>query len=59
LFAPLVTLWEPGVWCIGLGEGEESERGAGEGEEATDVLEKELAKNTGEKGLNKDILYST
>jgi hypothetical protein len=50
LLAPLVTLWEPGVWCIGLREGEESERGASEGEEATDVLEQALTKNTGEKG---------
>ena len=43
LFAALVALREPGVWCVGLGEGEESERGTGEGEEAANVLERALA----------------
>ncbi len=43
LFAALVALREPGVWRVGLGEGEESERGAGEGEEPADVLERALA----------------
>ena len=43
LFAALVTLWEPGIWRVGLGEGKESERGASEGEEASDVLERGLA----------------
>ncbi len=43
LFAALVALREPGVWRVGLRESEESERGAGEGEEAADVLERALA----------------
>ena len=39
LLAALVALREPGVWSVGLGEGEEGERGTGEGEETADVLE--------------------
>ncbi len=52
LFAALVALWEPGVWCVSLGESEESERRAGEGEEAADVLKRALAaKERGWRGI--------
>ena len=43
-FAVLVTLREYCIKHVGLEEGENSKSGAGEGEEAADVLEHALAK---------------
>ena len=43
LLAALIVPREPGVWLVGLVEGDESERGAGKGGEAANVLECALA----------------
>jgi hypothetical protein len=59
LLAALVALREPGVWSVGLGEGEKGERGAGEGEEAADVLERGLEATERRWRVGVDVFYST